>query len=449
MRNSKPVKNLNTVKEENRNLRAQIKELQERLNVDPLTKALSKSGFYDCFEREAKKGDALYFIDIDDFKSVNDLYGHDIGDSLLFKIAQNLILSVGAAGKVGRLAGDEFLVLMPIQEARDLDRCANSLHNAAASSRINFGGVPISRNVSIGFVVIDEQLDPEHAVINANSALRAAKVSGKNQAKIFKGKSVCEGFKSPGVDELRLGLQRNEIGYFTQPIFDIDSGKCFAHEALLRWTRNNCEILGPGYFLDNMTAAYNHDTVPPLAAAHAVAKWVTLEQKKKISFNISAEFLSKFIDEGPDWINEIVGGVPYDMIIFELVEAIVDGDNKKMSKAVSKLRELGIRIAIDDFGIAHSTLHRLQEIHVDYVKVDRHFLEAASLSDRAKDMLQSIIDLIHKSGAAAIIEGIEDHCQLAFVKSCGAAFGQGFFLGRPGPITAWDVSDPDHPVLLR
>jgi EAL domain-containing protein (putative c-di-GMP-specific phosphodiesterase class I) len=144
-----------------------------------------------------------------------------------------------------------------------------------------------------------------------------------------------------------------------------------------------------------------------------------------------------------------MGGVPHEMVIFELVETIVDGDNTQMSEAVSKLRDLGICIALDDFGIGHSTLHRLQSVDVDYVKVDRHFLEAARHSDRGKHMLQSIIDLIHTSGAAAIVEGIEDQCQLEMVRACGAAFGQGFFLGKPGPISAWDVSDPDHPVLVK
>jgi EAL domain-containing protein (putative c-di-GMP-specific phosphodiesterase class I) len=372
-----------------------------------------------------------------------------VGDRLLCEVAQGLINSIGAFGKIGRLVGDEFLIFMSKNDTWNPSEFAGLLYNAAARSSVNQGDISISRTVSIGYTVINEILDPEHVVVNANSALRDAKASGKKRAKRFGGKLGCEGYTTPSVDELRLGLQRNEVDYFLQPIFDLGSSKCIGYEALLRWTRKNGEILGPRHFLDKMTAAYDDDTKPPLAAAHRAAKWVAVEQKKKISFNISAAFLSKFINEGPGWISEIMGGVPHEMVIFELVETIVDGDNTQMSEAVSKLRDLGICIALDDFGIGHSTLHRLQSVDVDYVKVDRHFLEAARHSDRGKHMLQSIIDLIHTSGAAAIVEGIEDQCQLEMVRACGAAFGQGFFLGKPGPISAWDVSDPDHPVLVK
>jgi diguanylate cyclase (GGDEF)-like protein len=438
-----------SILEENVSLRKEVEVLKQRLNYDRLTKTLSKSGFFSYFEENANIGDVLYFIDIDDFKSVNDFYGHHIGDRLLSEIAKDLMSSVGSVGGVGRLAGDEFLILMPGRHFSDPNDFANFLCRTAATSSVRVDGVSIARTISIGFVVLDKIVDPEHVVVNANSALRLAKLSGKKQARKFCGKHKCASYRKPSVDELRLGLQKDEINYFLQPIFDVTSNTCIGYEALLRWSRENGEVLGPEHFLDQMTAAYNFDTKPPLAAAHRVADWVTVAQKKKISFNISSAFLSQFISEGSGWISEIVGQAPHDMVIFELVETIVDGDNIKMSDAVAKLRDLGICIALDDFGIGHSTLHRLHSVPVDYVKVDRHFLHAAGISDRGKCILQSIIDLIHISGAAAIVEGVEDEYHLDLVKSCGAAYGQGFFLGKPGPISAWDVSDPDRPVLVR
>lgn len=446
---SGPRESLDAIKKDNLVLREQIKGLQRRLNIDRLTKTFSKTGFYDYFEKTVQVGDALFFLDVDDFKSVNDYYGHNVGDQLLAEIANNLMQNTGVLGKVGRLAGDEFLILIPKNEVDDLSALANHLCSAAASARITVGELSISRTVSVGYTTVDDLIDPEHIVVNANSALREAKASGKKQAKRFGGSLTCENYKWPSIDELRLGLQRGEVGYFVQPMFDLASNGCMGYEALLRWSRSNGEVLGPRYFLDKMTAAYNFNTKPPLAAARMVAEWVTVQQKKKISFNISSAFMFQFMDEGPGWVGELLGSVSCDMVIFELVETIIDADNKLMAEATRKLRDLGICIALDDFGIGQSTLHRLQSVHVDYVKVDRHFLNAARMSDRGKCILQGIIDLIHNSGSVAIVEGIEDEYLLSIAQSCGGAFGQGFYLGRPGPISAWDVSDPDRPVLCK
>ncbi len=306
---------------------------------------------------------------------------------------------------------------MPGCRFSDPNDFANSLCRTAATSSVTVDGVSIARTISIGFVVLDKIHDPEHVVVNSNSALRLAKASGKKQARKFCNKPKCESYRKPSVDELRHGLQKDEIDYFIQPIYDLGSHTCIGYESLLRWSRENGEVLGPEHFLDQMTAAYNFDTRPPLAAAHRTAEWATVKQKKKIAFNISSAFLYQFINEGPVWISEIIGQVPHEMVIFELVETIVDGDNQRMSDAVAKLRDLGICIALDDFGIGHSTLHRLHSVPVDYVKVDRHFLHAARLSDRGKCILQSIIDLIHISGAAAIVEGIEDEYQQGLAQS--------------------------------
>lgn len=441
--------NIQSLIDENMALRKEIEALQNHLRFDPTTQTLSKAGFYEDYTKFARPGDVILFADLDDFKSVNDSYGHHVGDRLLFEVGQVLTEKVAPNGFVGRLAGDEFLILMPSSEAERDFAYSQSICSSVLTAKVMVEDVTISRSASVGFVIVEEEMDPEHIVINANSALRAAKLEGKNRARMFSTKILTENSRSPSIDEIRLGLKRNEIGYFVQPIFNLESLSCFGYEALLRWERKDGEILGPAHFLNLMTSAYNDETKPPLAAARLVAEWVAKKQCKCISFNISAAFLKQLTDKGTEWISEIIGEVPYEMVLFELVETIVDSGDDSMAMAVSELRDKGIRIALDDFGIGHSTLQRLQSVPVDYVKIDRHFLVAASISVRDEEILRGMVELIHASGAEAIIEGIEKQSQLDLAISLGASLGQGFFLGRPGPIAEWDVSDPERPILTK
>jgi len=338
---------------------------------------------------------------------------------------------------VGRLAGDEFLVFVPFAVLTDALPFAERLRSSISTSHVTIGELSISRSASIGVTRIGKMVNAEHAVIDANAALRSAKSAGKNQASAFEGKKESLGQATPSIDDVRLGLRRGEIGYYVQPILDLLSMHAIGFEALLRWTRPNGEVLGPGYFLNQMTLAYNHETKPPLAEAHRTAEWAVHSQGKFIAFNISSAFLKRVAEKGSGWINEIVGDVPHDHIVFELVETIVDGEDSEIARVVANLRGNGVRIALDDFGSGHSTLHRLQSIPVDYVKIDRHFLAAASRSDRDLEIMRGMISIIHASGSEAIVEGIETQSQLDLCRQLGASFGQGFFLGQPAPLWSW------------
>lgn len=436
-----------SLEEENYFLRRQVADLENRLNVDPLTSTYSKAGFYKRFEDHAREGDFLYFIDIDNFKSVNDSYGHHIGDRLLVEIGKALVRYVASKGHVGRLAGDEFLLFIPSDEGVSEQSLSKDICATVLAATVNVGDLPVSRSASIGVAQVFETKNPEHAVINANAALRIAKANGKNRSQTFSRKTVEATKAMPSIDEVRRGLKRQEIGYFLQPIVDLKTGHTVGYEALIRWNRRNGEVLGPSHFLNNMTLAYNDETEPPLTAAHRVAKWAAEDQNKFISFNISSEFMSQVIQKGTDWISEIVGDIPRDKIVFELVETMIIEDSSETTEVISQLRKMGIRIALDDFGIGQSTLYRLQSIQVDYVKIDRSFLVAALHSERDEQIMRSITELIIASGAEAVVEGIEEVQQLDFAKALGASYGQGFLLGRPGPVSAWNVSNPDFPVL--
>jgi len=213
----------------------------------------------------------------------------------------------------------------------------------------------------------------------------------------------------------------------------------------LRWQRANGEVLGPARFLPTMTKAYGYGADPPLEAAHAAAAWAALGQGKHITFNVSSAFLSRVADQRLDWVQTIVGDIPFDRIVLEIVETVVEHQSSSVGRVVAGLRDQGIKVALDDFGIGQSTLARLQTIPVDYVKIDKHFLGAATQSTRGRDILFKMIDLVRASEAQPVVEGIETAEQLALVRQTSAEFGQGFFLGCPHPLSHWDASPPSMP----
>lgn len=419
-------------------LRAKVQQLERQLRFDDLTGLLSRQAFYQDFEVGAAAGDVLIFIDLDDFKSVNDNYGFGIGDDLLTGIARTIRRAVAGRGLVCRLAGDEFMVLLDRAHAACVEVICTDLLAAIRGCTSRVGDLEVSRGASIGTCRVRQGMSARDALMIANDGLRVAKANGKNRAAQVSERRHASGPVRPSVEEVRLGLRRNEIGYHLQPILDLATGDVWGYEALIRWHRADGQVLGPAHFLESMTAAYDAETKPPLAQAHAAAAWAANTQGKCVSFNISTAFLANLGADGLDWVNTIIGDIPHGNVVFELVETIVTrDDDDAIARTVRMLRDLGVQIALDDFGVGQSTLSRLQTTCVDYVKIDKRFTAAAGRSRRDAAILERTIDLAHAAGATCIVEGIETPAQLQRARKAGAGLGQGFHLGRPNPVSHW------------
>ena len=416
-------------------LKSRIAELEQQLMTDAGTGIASKHVLFEHFERHALVGDYLLFLDLDDFKSVNKSYGHEVGNILLRRIAQAVEAVIGCHGIISRLSGDKFLVLVPA-DIGDIQALVDRMMQAAQQAHVEVGELPVSRKMSVGIAQVQAGMTLVEAVVAADAALALAKKKGKNQSAILREHDTALVPERPSVDEVRLALKRGEIGYHVQPIVNLATMRPEGYEALLRWTRPNGDVVGPALFLETMTDAYDLMTKPPLEDAHRTAAWAVLEQDAFISFNLSTAFLSQVASHGTDWVKTIAGEIPLNKIVFELVETIVARETDAISEVVAKLRACGVRVALDDFGIGQSTLERLQKVPVDIVKIDKQFLHMASRSERDMEILKAMVDLTRSTGAICCVEGIETQAHLDLVRMLEVDWVQGFFLGRPAPINA-------------
>lgn len=396
------------------------------------------------FARRLRDGDHLLFIDLDDFKTVNETYGHDVGDALLAAIARALMAAVGQRGFVVSLGGDEFCVLLYQTALHAAEDMGQHLVEAAAAVVVPVGELSVSRTASVGCAALTPGMQVHHGIIAAERALlekkRQQALLPPRSAERAQGVSLAR----PSLEEVRLGLQRGEIGYHVQPIVNARTLQVNGFEALIRWERPNGEILGPALFLDTMTKAYDAKTPPPTGPAHRVARWAVRDMGRSIAFNVSTAFLRRAAQEGLDWVQDIVGDIPYNRIVFELVETAVEQRDGNLARVVDQLRAKGIRVALDDFGTGHSTLSRLRALPVDIVKIDRSFVARATRSPRDLELLRSMIALIRSVGAESVCEGIETQAQLETVRLLGTDCMQGFLLGKPRPIEAY--SPPRRPA---
>lgn len=415
-------------------LQERVSDLERQLMVDARTGIASRQYFFDHFAQHARPGDFVVLLDLDDFQSVNIHYGHQVGDRLLRVVARAIQDATGEMGTVARLEWDEFLVLSHGVCAADIGPLVDRVMRAIQTTGVPVGELTVTRQATAGVISVGPGMSVSEALVLADRALVAAKKAGGNRAVHHTGRNMPERQHKPSVEEVRLALQRGEIGYHVQPIVDLSDLRRTGYEALLRWRRASGEVIGPAQFLDTMTSAYDDRTKPPLEAAHRTAAWATREQDAFISFNISTAFLEQVARHGPDWVTTLIGDIPSDRVVFELVETIVDRDKDRISEVVAALRAQGCRVALDDFGIGRSTLERLQKIPVDIVKVDKHFLHMAEHSARDLDILGGIVDLTRSSGAISVVEGVETPRHLDMVRKIGADWAQGYLFGRPAAI---------------
>ncbi|MBS0419401.1 MAG: EAL domain-containing protein [Proteobacteria bacterium] len=387
---------------------------------------------------------AVLFLDLDRFKHINDTRGHETGDKLLKAVAQRIRSTVRTEDVVVRMGGDEFIVVLKsVRNFEQVNETAGRI-NEALSAPVPVDGRPLVTTVSIGVSLYPRDgANMGELLRHSDTAMYQAKDRGRNNFQLF----------SPGMDRklkermaietsLRNALQRKQLDVFYQPIMDLHSNRVVGLESLLRW-----KVPGQGYLPPEKFIAVAEDTgliVPigdmVLARVFAdMARWQGAGHTPvPVAVNISAVQLQR--TNLPATLVKLARehGIRPSMLLLELTESAVFERGESRSgesneDAVSRLRELGVRIAIDDFGKGYSSLSYLKRWRVDFLKIDRSFVRdlVTDASDLA--IVSAIIAMARHLNIKVVAEGIEGWQQLEKLRQIGCGLGQGYLFAKPVP----------------
>jgi len=413
---------------------------------DPLTGLPNRLLFRDRLEhavaRATRSGSllAVMFLDVDNFKVINDSLGHEAGDELLVELAPRLSRAIRGGETVARFGGDEFVLL-----CEGLDHEAEAVE-IAERVKASFGRPFVLRgnehfvSVSIGVAVSGGGEDgPEGIVRDADAAMYHAKQRGRARYEIFNAtmrRSALDRLRIEG--ELRQAIERGELRLHYQPVVDLRSGEIAAVEALLRWQHPERGLLGPGEFVP---VAEESGLIVPLG------KWVLREAIRRadhwralrpeppaplvVSVNLSARQLVEpgFVSTVARMLDE--AGLDPRQLALEITESQLMEDPLASAETLAALRELGVRPVLDDFGTGYSSLGYLKRFPVDSVKVDRSFVDGLGIEGEDSAIVAAVVSLGHALGLSIVAEGVETSGQLDALLALGCDRAQGYWFSGP------------------
>jgi diguanylate cyclase (GGDEF)-like protein len=418
-------------------------ELRHQALYDALTDLPNRALLFDRAEhmllrarREPATVGALY-LDIDNFKEINDAFGHQAGDEVLRAVATRIRTALRSSDTVGRLGGDEFLVLVERASLHAGPRLVAERLLAALAEPLPLEAsehAVISVRASIGAALATGGTADE-LVRNADIALYAAKAAGKGRVVLFK--PEMHDALQDRLDlkaELQQALSEGELFLLYQPIIDLTTMTAKAAEALVRWRHPTKGVLGPDAFIP---LAEESGLIVPLGrfvldeACRQLATWRAGGHDLGIAVNVSPRQL----DSG-----RIVGDVseaverhhlPPGALTLELTETTLMEDTESTLRILASLRELGVRISVDDFGTGYSSLSYLRKFPIDALKIDRSFVMRLGDAAASDPLVHSVVELGKALGVETLAEGIEKQSQLAWLQREHCDSGQGFLLGQP------------------
>jgi diguanylate cyclase (GGDEF)-like protein len=381
---------------------------------------------------------AVLFVDLDDFKDVNDGLGHLMGDLLLCQVAERLSAAVRDEDLVARLGGDEFAVLVEDAKDRDAITAAAQQLITALERPFAFDGLSLEVKASIGIATGDTADSAQQLIRDADIAMYAAKLNGKGQYAWF-----VPAMRARAVDrwtlrsDLAVALRRNELIVEYQPIIDLADGRINGAEALVRWQHPTRGLIGPTEFIPvaEQTGLITDigDWVLRTAATEA-SRWRSRSGTQiplYVSVNVSALQLRdhSMVERVASALAH--SGLPAHALTLELTESLLMDDVEMTRSVLQELRDLGVSIAVDDFGTGYSSLAYLRQFPVDLLKIDRSFVSDIGTRPEARTLAADIVTLARALGVTSVAEGIETQEQLALLRSMGCTLGQGYLLGRP------------------
>ena len=437
---------------------------QVRLNYlaqfDPLTGLANRSLLWDRLDhaivRARREGGivTLMFVDLDDFKAVNDQFGHGTGDALLKNVAERLEGTVRESDTVARLGGDEFTVVLEGQHRPEFAGVvAQSILDALAAP-YRIGGREIFMTASIGIVVYPLDGDAvDDLVRDADTAMYAAKEAGRNNFQFFTPElraQTTERLKL--IDSLRSALAAgDELHLAYQPKFAVAAGNVVGVEALLRWQHPEFGLVPPSRFIP---LAEETDLIIPLGrwvieqACEQAARWRDEGLSElPVSINVSSrQFLYGDLIQTVE-AALIRFGLDPGLVELELTEGTLIEDVELARRTLERLREVGVRISVDDFGTGYSSLSYLKQFPIDALKIDRSFIDGITDHSDGAAISTAIIRMGHSLRMEVIAEGVETADQLEVLRELGCDVVQGFLLGKPGnPDQIASLVLADRPV---
>jgi len=414
-----------------------------RLLRDRLEQALAGSA------RNGRHG-ALLFIDLDNFKLLNETSGHDVGDLLLVEVARRLADCLGAAGGAARVGGDEFVALVEDlsenpHEAAALAKQTGETILAALNAPYALPGGVRHSSPSIGVAMFSGGAATcEELLKQADIAMYEAKAAGRNALRFFDpDMQATLAVRTEAEAALRLAIRERRFVLHYQPQVDCD-GEWIGAEALLRWAHPERGVVAPGDFIP---LAEETGLIMPIGrwvletACERLKVWADDRRSRDLhlSVNVSARQFSQ-----PDFVEQVAEtlratGAPADRLVLELTESVVLDDIAGAADKMNALKAIGVGFAVDDFGTGYSSLTYLTQLPLDQIKIDRSFVRnlPGSVNDAA--VAHTIITLAESLGLAVIAEGVETEAQRRFLERHGCPSFQGYLFGKPMPIDVFEA----------
>jgi diguanylate cyclase len=426
---------------------ADLAHTHERLvREDPLTGVANRAGLARALQEPGarRRGHALMVVDIDDFKAINDTFGHDVGDAVLRNVARRLQQVVRDGDLVVRLGGDEFGALLPAADehaARDVaERFMASLEEP-----LDLTGRTLYARASVGLAAAGPGVGADVLLRHADVAMYAIKsgdeppgVAAFNPARHH---LVIENLAL--ASELGSALARRELRLVYQPIVEMASGRTVGCEALLRWRHPRHGDVSPARFIP---LAERTGLIVPIGlwvlenACRQARRWAAaIEAPPYVSVNLSPLQLTdpSFLEQVTDVLDRT--GLEHTQLVVELTETAMAAEIQQLAGPLTALRRMGIRVYMDDFGTGYSSLGQLRSLPLDGVKIDRSFVAEITSSGAQWSMAITIVRMLRNLGLVATVEGVENGTQVAQVRSLGCAYGQGFHFARPLPAAQIDA----------
>ena len=377
---------------------------------------------------------ALFWIDLDRFKEVNDLLGHQVGDRVLSEVARRLRTVCPEGSTIARFGGDEFVIFCPVTDSRQAAMLASEIH-AEIMGPMRIEGDRLEVRASLGVALLpDDGRDADTLMQCADLALYHAKIGGRGQTRFFDSSMTRDLVRRREIeDELRAAIQREELSIFFQPIVDLETGKIRTFEALVRWFHPEKGELRPDEFIPVAEETGVIVTLGNWITAQAARVAATWPEDVTLAVNLSP--LQIRAPGAALGIRNALreAGLDPHRLELEVTESLFVEDNHATAAFIEELSAMGVKFALDDFGTGYSSLGYIHKYPFNKIKVDRSFVSGANVGRKSEAIIRAVAEMGSQLEMEIVAEGLETIEQVQAVRDAGCTLGQGYYFSRAVP----------------